>query len=500
MQRTPSDVRRVSTATAVSLSKVRPASFSTQRRPPLQGGAVKVPEGSHPRRDNSTDQGKGFYPSIENVGTGEAKNSGKGPTRRSRFRRASLKTAIGKGITTVRSALSTALTHDVIDPYCTVRLATSEVTHTTKPVKDGGSNVTWTKEHLNELRFEYPFVKREMDVDAMSLVALADEIEGIETRNEREQRFPLPGFFDIDVFDQDLMMDAHVGGACIDLEDVFADIAEQQSALGIEFGTRGAQGSLPLGKSLFFPGTRSPSAVVSCAFFLSCACTAGRSLLSSPRTHTHAVEHSREVTLHRRGDHAIAGFIRIRVTFEKRGLKWRADGSSYPSGTLTVIIDDASDLWDPNDQSDWIPDDAHHGTSLVAATLICLAYFGIGAGFFVYVEEWTIIDALYFAAATFTTVGYGDVKPLLDRSVRMCGTPAHPAGSLSCVGVALCSRRTLTLTHTHTTNTYLFVCFLQRENFCLPLHDYRDLDGVRIGHSVVLGPFQCLHRSRFVLP
>ena len=233
MERTPSAMRRA--VTTNSHSKVRPASFSSQRGSPLQGGAVKVSQGSSVvKLDNSTQQGIGFYPAIDSV-AGKVKKSSKRKQRRSR--RPSISRVIGRSITTVRSALSTALTHDVIDPYCTVRLGTSEVTLTTKPVKDGGSNVTWTKEHLNELEFEYPFVKRGVDGGGTVPVSL-EEIDGAEARNEREQRFPLPGFIDIDVFDQDLMMDAHVGGACVDLEDVFADIAEQQSALGIEFGTR----------------------------------------------------------------------------------------------------------------------------------------------------------------------------------------------------------------------------------------------------------------------
>jgi len=39
------------------------------------------------------------------------------------------------------------------------------------------------------------------------------------------------------------------------------------------------------------------------------------------------------------------------------------------------------------------------------------AYGGMGVLFYTLVEQWTIIDALYFSMAVFTTVGFGDVVP-----------------------------------------------------------------------------------------
>ena len=42
--------------------------------------------------------------------------------------------------------------------------------------------------------------------------------------------------------------------------------------------------------------------------------------------------------------------------------------------------------------------------------LILLILFG-SATFYHFVEEWNYIDALYFSAATMTTVGYGDITP-----------------------------------------------------------------------------------------
>jgi hypothetical protein len=90
-----------------------------------------------------------------------------------------------------------------------------------------------------------------------------------------------------------------------------------------------------------------------------------------------------------------------------------------PTGPATppqfvVTINGASDLWDPNDTSNWIPDDADNSSSLWWAILQCLCYFLIGALFFCNVEGWTLVDAFYFATCTFATVGYGDVKPLTD--------------------------------------------------------------------------------------
>ncbi|MDP2717969.1 MAG: potassium channel family protein, partial [Candidatus Micrarchaeota archaeon] len=41
---------------------------------------------------------------------------------------------------------------------------------------------------------------------------------------------------------------------------------------------------------------------------------------------------------------------------------------------------------------------------------------GLGAAFYHVVEGWSWVDALYFSAATLTTVGYGDFTPSHDAS------------------------------------------------------------------------------------
>ena len=54
-----------------------------------------------------------------------------------------------------------------------------------------------------------------------------------------------------------------------------------------------------------------------------------------------------------------------------------------------------------------------HRRMLYIFIIILLLYFG-GATFYHYVEKWRYIDALYFSAATMTTVGYGDITPRTD--------------------------------------------------------------------------------------
>ena len=48
---------------------------------------------------------------------------------------------------------------------------------------------------------------------------------------------------------------------------------------------------------------------------------------------------------------------------------------------------------------------------LLRCVLLQSHYLGIGAMFWTNREPWTPIDALYFSAATMSTVGYGDLTP-----------------------------------------------------------------------------------------
>lgn len=49
----------------------------------------------------------------------------------------------------------------------------------------------------------------------------------------------------------------------------------------------------------------------------------------------------------------------------------------------------------------------HFRGTLILALIVLLS----GTGFYVAIEGWSFVDALYFSAATAATVGYGDLAP-----------------------------------------------------------------------------------------
>ena len=55
----------------------------------------------------------------------------------------------------------------------------------------------------------------------------------------------------------------------------------------------------------------------------------------------------------------------------------------------------------------------YHRRLTYVIILIVIILFG-SATFYHYVERWRYLDALYFSAATMTTVGYGDITPRTD--------------------------------------------------------------------------------------
>jgi uncharacterized membrane protein len=49
-----------------------------------------------------------------------------------------------------------------------------------------------------------------------------------------------------------------------------------------------------------------------------------------------------------------------------------------------------------------------------ALMLLALAVVAIGVVFYVNVEHWSLVDAIYFCVVTLGTVGYGDITPTTD--------------------------------------------------------------------------------------
>ena len=247
-------------------------------------------------------------------------------TKKSSFTERMLERASG----TVSSVLHQARAASSSDPYVTVKL--DHITQTTKPVQNGGTAPSWTHDLNNRLSFPFPY------------------------------NTPLPkavSHIEIDVYDQDIMSDAHIGSAKVNLDEVFEDwISRNQS-----------------------------------------------------RFVTKCMKCNLEVSLRRKADNAIAGFVQIKLEYL---VGQSTSESKETESELVVTIESASDLWDPNDSANWIPDEDDNTTPLWLATLQCLVYYIVGALIFCNIESWTLVDALYFATCTFATVGYGDVVPKTD--------------------------------------------------------------------------------------
>ena len=56
---------------------------------------------------------------------------------------------------------------------------------------------------------------------------------------------------------------------------------------------------------------------------------------------------------------------------------------------------------------------AYHRKLYFILGIILLIFLG-GSTFYYYTEKWRFLDSMYFAAATMTTVGYGDFSPHTD--------------------------------------------------------------------------------------
>lgn len=68
--------------------------------------------------------------------------------------------------------------------------------------------------------------------------------------------------------------------------------------------------------------------------------------------------------------------------------------------------------------------------------LAIVVYIGISILCFSYwLEDWTVIDSIYFAVVTFTTIGYGDVTP--DTPTSRIFTCFWSCSGVACLGVAL---------------------------------------------------------------
>lgn len=98
-----------------------------------------------------------------------------------------------------------------------------------------------------------------------------------------------------------------------------------------------------------------------------------------------------------------AGDIVFNVAFDENSNK------GFKRMTLTII--EGIDIVNPDATTN-----VAQAVSLVKtvglAGVLVLFYFVVSALVYGSVEDWTVLDSVYFAVATFTTVGYGDMGPL----------------------------------------------------------------------------------------
>ena len=74
--------------------------------------------------------------------------------------------------------------------------------------------------------------------------------------------------------------------------------------------------------------------------------------------------------------------------------------------------------------------------TLTQCLVAMLIYVGVAVlAFSICFDHWTVIDSIYFAVVTFTTIGYGDVVP--DTFVTQVFTLVYAVSGVACLGIAM---------------------------------------------------------------